>query len=296
MLKKPYSTGVIIPTYNRWPTVGEAIESVISQGEGVLPVVIDDASTDGTPEKLASAFGDRILLLRQETNQEKSIARNRGIQEVETEFLCCLDSDDLMEPGAIDALRKVYADDPEFDGVAYGGCYMGDRIEIPVDQLPSGDVLHQYVEHPFLHTLSFMIRRQVLIDIGPYRTDLTNLEDVELFVRLMARLEFRNCQAIVARIRKQDDSASINHERIIAQGTKLLESLQGDSMAMDKLGESYAKIEFRVYRELLRAYYKGSRSDEYCELFKRLQTRWPGEMAGRPTRRYWVSRLKGMFG
>ena len=170
-----YDTAVIIPSYNRWPTVADAVASVIGQGDNVLPIVIDDASTDGTPEKLAERFGDRLQLIVQPENQEKSAARNAGIAAAATEFVCCLDSDDLFEPGGIQALRGVYAADPNFDGVAFGACYMGDHVEIPPEQMPKKDLLHEYVRRPFIHTMSFMIRRHHFDSIESYHEDLTNL-------------------------------------------------------------------------------------------------------------------------
>ena len=69
---------MIIPTYNRAHCVGEAIQSVLDQ---TVPadeiIVIDDGSTDTTPEVLAG-FGDRITVIRQ-PNAGVSAARNAGI-------------------------------------------------------------------------------------------------------------------------------------------------------------------------------------------------------------------------
>ncbi len=290
-----YETAVIIPTYNRWPTVADAVASVIDQGKEVLPIVIDDASTDGTPAHLRDRFGDRVRLIVQPENREKSAARNAGIAAAETEFLCCLDSDDLFEPGGIAALRAVYAADPEFDGLAFGACCLGDAVEIPPDRMPRQDLLQEYVKRPFIHTMSFMIRRHHFDRMPAYHEDLTNLEDVELFIRLMARLEFRNCGRVVSRIRKQDDSASINHAKIAAQGTRLLDHLRADEPAMAALGANFAVIADRVHRELLRAYYRLARWEEYCSLYRELYTVDPAAWGGRFRRRYWVARLRSLL-
>jgi len=54
---------VVIPTYNRWPMVAEAIESVLAQSYRLFEViVIDDGSNDDTTERLAE-FGASIRLL-----------------------------------------------------------------------------------------------------------------------------------------------------------------------------------------------------------------------------------------
>ena len=69
------TVSVIIPTYNHARYLGEAIDSALAQTHPTLDViVIDDGSTDETPEVMAS-YGDRIRPLRQ-PNQGPAAARN----------------------------------------------------------------------------------------------------------------------------------------------------------------------------------------------------------------------------
>ncbi|MCU0563274.1 MAG: glycosyltransferase, partial [Desulfobacterales bacterium] len=69
---------VVVPTCNRAWCLAEALESVLAQGlTGVELIVVDDGSTDGTPQLLAG-YGESIRVLRQE-NRGVSAARNAGI-------------------------------------------------------------------------------------------------------------------------------------------------------------------------------------------------------------------------
>lgn len=91
---KPVDVSVIIPTYNRAGLVVEAIESVLRQTAPPREIiVVDDGSTDGTPDALAS-FGDRIVAVRQE-NQGVGGARNRALAMASGRYLAFLDSDDV---------------------------------------------------------------------------------------------------------------------------------------------------------------------------------------------------------
>ena len=84
----------IVPVFNGADYLEEALESVFSQSyRPVEIIVVDDGSTDATPNILES-YGDRIQRVRQH-NTGPSAARNRGIQQSTGELLCFLDADDI---------------------------------------------------------------------------------------------------------------------------------------------------------------------------------------------------------
>ena len=91
---------VIIPTYNRCNAVVKAVESVLAQTYTNFEViVVDDGSTDDTATvlKALAAKDKRVVYIFQE-NQERSAARNNGIDHAKGEYVCFLDSDDTYEP------------------------------------------------------------------------------------------------------------------------------------------------------------------------------------------------------
>lgn len=87
----------IVPTWNRAGLVGRAIDSILAQTYRPMEIiVVDDGSTDNTPEVLAS-YGDSIKVIRQE-NRGVSAARNAGIRASLGELIAFLDSDDTWWP------------------------------------------------------------------------------------------------------------------------------------------------------------------------------------------------------
>ena len=105
-LEAQVDLSIIIPCYNNAPYLRGCLDSVLGQKTGYSfeAVVIDDGSTDETPEILkAYAANPRVRLLRQE-NQGHSGARNAGLSVCRGKYLLFHDSDDTLLPGSIQAL------------------------------------------------------------------------------------------------------------------------------------------------------------------------------------------------
>lgn len=91
------TVSVVIPCYNGAPFLRETLESALNQTHPPLEIiVIDDGSTDDSAA-IAELFGPPVRVIRQE-NQGESVARNRGIDEAQGEWLAFLDADDLWKP------------------------------------------------------------------------------------------------------------------------------------------------------------------------------------------------------
>ncbi|MDX9818626.1 MAG: glycosyltransferase [Desulfococcus multivorans] len=98
---------VIIPTHNRAWILRDAIDSVLSQKDCTFElIVVDDGSTDDTPELLRS-YGNRLTAIRQE-NRGVSAARNLGIRNATGRFIAFLDSDDYWLPGKLAAQAAFF--------------------------------------------------------------------------------------------------------------------------------------------------------------------------------------------
>ena len=110
MTEKYPLVSVIIPTYNRAKYLRQCIESVLSQDYPNLEIiVVDNGSTDNTPEILAS-FGNKIKCLKEEKGGA-SASRNKGLRAARGEFIAFLDSDDFYLPGKISlSVRKLQED------------------------------------------------------------------------------------------------------------------------------------------------------------------------------------------
>lgn len=93
---------VIVPVYNVEDYVGECLESICGQDYADIEIVcVNDGSTDGSRDVLAQwqERDDRIMVVDQ-PNKGLSAARNTGVALASGDYLCFVDSDDKLEPGA----------------------------------------------------------------------------------------------------------------------------------------------------------------------------------------------------
>jgi glycosyltransferase involved in cell wall biosynthesis len=185
---------VIIPTYNRAALVRRAIESALAQtlpadGE-VEVIVVDDESTDATPE-VAAEFGSRICYVRQ-TNRREGAARNTGAARAVGTYFAFLDSDDYWLPGklAADLVRFEQADHPAL-------VYSRGRNVDPSDRFvgerrlsnPQGDVFWRLAREAFIPMSTVAVRADAFRTCGGFveDRDLSGTADWELWMRLAAR-------------------------------------------------------------------------------------------------------------
>ena len=87
----------ILPVFNRETSVARAIESVLGQTyPRVELIVVDDGSTDATPNLLAR-YADRATILTQQ-NGGAYKARNLALRHARGELVAFIDSDDAWLP------------------------------------------------------------------------------------------------------------------------------------------------------------------------------------------------------
>ncbi len=101
---------VIIPIFNVEDYLEECLGSVLNQTlEDIEIICINDGSTDGSLEILNSMSDERITIIDQE-NRGLSAARNVGIKHATGEYICFVDSDDYLEPTALEQTYAIAKD------------------------------------------------------------------------------------------------------------------------------------------------------------------------------------------
>ena len=183
---------VIIPTYNRAALVQDAAASVLAQTfRDFELLVVDDGSTDGTPEALA-AFAGEIKVLRHPQRRGVSAARNTGIAAAQGEMLAFLDSDDLWLP---EKLARQMAFMAALPGLLLSQTEeiwvrRGLRVNPPLShRKEGGHIFLRSLERCLVSPSAVVLHRRLLEAHGGFDEDLPAAEDYDLWLRLAWRYE-----------------------------------------------------------------------------------------------------------
>ena len=224
MTKAPLLS-VVIPTWNRARLVCEAVESALAQRPGgVEVIVVDDGSTDGTPEVLARRFGAAVRVVVMPRRGGPGAARNAGVREARGDLLAFLDSDDLWLPGKLDAELGVLERFPDAEVVVSDSLNFLEgqpdeqsRFEQNGLLAATGGGPRRMSECRWLWTniqnnmatCSITLRRSALAHFaGPlFAEDLTCCEDWEFEMRLHRYCRVVVLPRVLASIRRFDDGA-----------------------------------------------------------------------------------------
>lgn len=232
---KPLTT-VVIPAYNAERTIEATLRSVLAQTEPRLRVVVvDDGSSDRTPEIVDALAGDeRLKLIRQE-NQGVAAARNTGIALARTPYVSFLDNDDLWMPRHLEGMMASLEANPAAGFANADGWVLDDvtgrvrrapfsaQAAVP-DPLPGDprELLLELAKNNFVWG-SVTVRKTVLDRLGGFRSVTNGSDDYDLWLRIAADghlLERPEGRLIVQRIRP--DSQGQDFTMMIPQGRTVL--------------------------------------------------------------------------
>lgn len=181
----------IIPSYNRADLIGETLRSLLAQ---TLPphevIVVDDGSSDGTPDVVA-AFGKDVTLICQ-ANAGPGPARNTGVARASGDVIHFMDSDDLCAPenyALAEAALNAGADmtyGPWMKTKFAGNVLDPERVAVQQHPIPAGSLMSTLVLLMDWDTVfqPCFFRRDLIDRAGPYRSDMRTGEDIELLYRI----------------------------------------------------------------------------------------------------------------
>jgi glycosyltransferase involved in cell wall biosynthesis len=199
-MAKPFAS-VLIDTYNHERFIEKAIVSVLEQDFPVADreiLVVDDGSTDGTPE-LVRKFGPEVRLLRKRNGGQAS-AFNAGIPECKGEIVAFLDGDDWWARKKLTSVAQAMAEDASVGIVGHGIVMVGrdgseqnvtlsEGFRFQANTLEGGKLFRR--RGAFLGTSRMTIRAELLRRIGTVPESIAIQADEYFFTLASALTEVR---------------------------------------------------------------------------------------------------------
>ncbi len=222
----PLPVSVVIPVYNGAAFLAAALESVRAQTRPPAEViVVDDGSTDASAE-IAIASGAHVL---RHPHQGPSPTRNAGILTASQPWVAFLDADDLWEPEKL-SCQWVAVERCPHVGIVFTDCtlfcsgrtvvdsflaqrrnyrHIARTVVAPGVMFCDPDSLRRYfIKGNFIQPSTALIRRDLLLHVGLFDVGLVQMEDRELWLRLLALCSAAVVERPLMRSRLHDSNAS----------------------------------------------------------------------------------------
>jgi glycosyltransferase involved in cell wall biosynthesis len=209
----PPRVTVLLCAYNAARYLQPAVESILAQTYRDFEfLLIDDASTDETPQRLTSFTDPRIRILRNERNLGLTPSLNRGLREARGELIARQDADDLSTPDRLekqiaflDANPSVALVGSQLRAINAAGRHEGVR-DVPL----TSESIHwaMLLTNPITHTAA-IFRREVFRDeLGGYDERFTSCQDYDLWSRASAKHRLCNLPDRLVSYRMHAESIS----------------------------------------------------------------------------------------
>ncbi|MBT5954620.1 glycosyltransferase [bacterium] len=214
---------VIIPTYNRAEKLLKALNSVVAQTVKAKEIIIvDDGSTDDTKQSVETFISEnkdiKIPITYSSHNQNKGIseARNTGIAKTDSDWICLLDSDDLLHPDKFESDKTYFNKHPYYqiyqseEKWIRNGKHMNQK---KIHQKPLGWAWERSLKLCLLSSSGLMIHKTMFEQFGLYDPTLPACEDYDLWIRILRKCPVGlNPSVVVTKFGGHDDQLSQKYD------------------------------------------------------------------------------------
>ncbi len=212
----PPKVTVVMAVYNGEKCLREAIDSILNQTfKDFEFLIINDGSTDKTPEIIAG-YNDQRIVIANQKNIDLTKSLNKAIKLSRGEYIARMDADDISLPRRLE-LEVAFLDNHEDVGLVGTMYYHIDKNDkiLSVIPVPIEDEMIQeklLKGNCFAHS-SIMVRTEVLKKVGYYREEFKLAQDYDLFLRIAECCKVRNLEEALHQWRVVEQGITINRYR-----------------------------------------------------------------------------------
>jgi glycosyltransferase involved in cell wall biosynthesis len=271
----------VIPAYNYGRYLSGAVDSVLRQTETNLEcIVVDDGSTDDTPEVVGAIRDSRLRYVRQ-VNGGLSSARNTGIRDARGEYIGFLDADDRWLPGFVERGLQEFATLPSRHAAVATAAQRIDADGKQVAASPfsfgrTGDLtFRDFCLRNRPLSSNILIRRVALQECGWFDERLRSSEDRDYWLRLTAAgWGFRFLDEPLAEIRRHSANMSKAAARMRANTGDVLRRARQAGI-IHRHSPFWWKVDAARHLQSARTFHAEGASGTALKLLALSWVRWP---------------------
>lgn len=251
---------VVIPTYNRRASLQKAIASVFCQDEQDFElIIVDDGSTDENQEFLKEIWQQNKMKALFSKKKGVSFARNLGVKNASSEWICFLDSDDLWHKQKLSRQKKFIQDTSCSVIFQTQEIWIrkGVRVNPPKKYYKrSGDIFSDCLRHCFITPSAVCLQKEVFLEVGGFDTHLPVCEDYDIWLRIAAKYPVGLIhQNLVTRFEGHQDQLSHTYP---AMDRFRIYSL-AKNIVRKEFSKEQTKSAYQVFQEKGKIYLQGAK-------------------------------------
>jgi glycosyltransferase involved in cell wall biosynthesis len=237
------TVSIVIPVYNQERFLAEAVESALAQSLADCEVVVvDDGSTDGSPEILRRYPQVRVV---RQVNRGLAAARNAGLDASRGEVVIFLDADDRLWPDAAATGARLLAARPDAMMV-FGQCRLVNEDGVPMPtNLPTvrAHFYDELLRDNFIWTPAMVAFRRTVFDVvGAFDEAVSPVADYDLYLRISRRFPIAPHGAVTVDYRQHGNNMSRDSVLMLDATLAVLRAQRAHLLSQPEL-TTYAQAE-----------------------------------------------------
>lgn len=211
-MKSPL-VSVITPSFNQGRYIEETILSVLGQDyKNIEYIIIDGGSSDNSVEVIKK-YSSRLAYWISEPDKGQSDAINKGFSKATGDFICWINSDDVLYPDFIARRIREFGQHPDVDMI-YGDVDQGEDWNSRIIRKGWQTDFSSIIKECYIPTnqQSAIWKKEVLTKVGSLDPRWQVLLDFDFFLRITKDCSIKYFPGSVAYFRNHSDSKSIAHK------------------------------------------------------------------------------------
>lgn len=225
-MTSPVKISILMPVYNGEKTIARALESIFNQNidkDKYEIIIVNDGSTDGTPEILEK-YKDLIRIVNQD-NKGYLIAAKNSFENSKGKYVIKLDADDEFGSKILSKMYSILEEDLSLAFV-YSDYYEKDSETGKTRIINTRENIFNTV------AIGVMFRKSILDEIGFYNENLI-FPEYDLLIRIMKKYKGKHLNEPLFTYYRSRNSITSNKE-LVQKG-------------LEQLYEKYGKLPIRGY-------------------------------------------------